>query len=120
MAKKKSQNNLYPWLLMGTGSLLILAAVIWLTWNILPASTPAEQPGDQVSSIETPYPQVERISLQDAKSAYDAGTAIFVDVRDEGSYRAAHIPGASNIPFNQLQDRLDELDPDQWIITYCT
>ena len=74
------------------------------------------------SSARTPTSStgVERISLEDAKAAYDAGTAVFLDVRDAQSYAEAHIPGALNIPVNNLPQRLNELDPADHIVIYCT
>lgn len=68
---------------------------------------------------EDPLPQIPRVSLEDAKAAYDNKDAIFVDVRDVEWYDAGHIHGALSIPVSELESRLDELDPDQWIITYC-
>ena len=80
--------------------------------------------GQSPEVINTPTPATvevtQRVSLQDAKAAFDAGTAVFVDVRDSGSYSDAHIPGARLIPLNELSDHLAELDPSSWIITYCT
>lgn len=69
---------------------------------------------------ELPFPAVQRVSLEDARQALDAGTAVFVDVRDRGSYEQAHIPGALSIPLDEIATRQDELDPEDWIITYCT
>ena len=44
-----------------------------------------------------------------------------VDGRDGAAeFEQAHIPGALNIPLNDLPDRIQELDPSAWIITYCT
>ena len=41
-------------------------------------------------------------------------------MRDEGSFNVGPYPGSINIPLNQLETRLSELDPNDWIITYCT
>jgi hypothetical protein len=30
------------------------------------------------------------------------------------------VSGALSIPLDQIENRLDELDTSQWIITYCT
>jgi rhodanese-related sulfurtransferase len=66
-------------------------------------------------------PQViQRVALEESKAAFDSGQATFVDVRSASSYEASHIPGALSIPLAELEGRLGELDPDQWIITYCT
>ncbi len=69
---------------------------------------------------EPTFPEIERVPLEDAKAAYAAGSAVFVDVRSSAEYDQSHIPGALSIPVNELEGRLDELDKSQWIITYCT
>ena len=72
------------------------------------------------SHEEETYPEISRVSLDDAKTALDGGTAIIVDVRSAEAYQASHIAGAVNIPFAEFETRLGELDKTQWIITYCT
>jgi rhodanese-related sulfurtransferase len=42
-----------------------------------------------------------------------------LDVRPEIEYRAAHIPGALNIPIMALPDRLEELPKRPEIVAYC-
>ncbi|MGC8857236.1 MAG: rhodanese-like domain-containing protein, partial [Anaerolineae bacterium] len=69
---------------------------------------------------QIPESEIPRLQLEEAKAAFEAGTAVFVDVRSATSYAAAHIPGALSIPLADLEARLSELDPNQWIITYCT
>jgi rhodanese-related sulfurtransferase len=44
---------------------------------------------------------------------------IIVDIRDDASYDEAHIPGAINIPLNELGYRLFSLDKTKDIIVYC-
>ena len=56
--------------------------------------------------------EVTRLSLEDAKAAFDQKTAVFLDVRDADSYASSHIPGALSIPLSELPDRLGELDPE--------
>jgi hypothetical protein len=63
---------------------------------------------------------VQRTSLQDAKAAYDGKEAIFLDVRTAESYARNHVPGAISIPEAQIIERIKELDPNQWIIAYCS
>jgi 3-mercaptopyruvate sulfurtransferase SseA len=64
--------------------------------------------------------EVPRLSLEEAKTAYDKNEALFLDVRSTGSYASSHILGAQSIPLGELESRTGELDPNQWIITYCT
>jgi rhodanese-related sulfurtransferase len=75
------------------------------------------------TSTDVPYgwtfPEVARVSLADAKAAFDEGSAIFVDVRQPYEYEHEHIRGAINIYFRRLDQHMGELDKQQWVITYC-
>lgn len=64
--------------------------------------------------------EVSRMGIEESKAAFDSGDAIFLDVRSESSYATGHFPGALSIPLTELEDRINELDPGDWIITYCT
>ncbi len=44
---------------------------------------------------------------------------VLLDVRDPGEFGAAHVPGAVNIPLNELRGRLGELPMDKEIWVYC-
>lgn len=118
MPKRKPAKQKFPVLALVVGGLLLLiSAVLFIQFqNNQTASLPSSASGQ----AEIPYPEIERVSLADARSALDAGTAVFVDVRLADAYAARHISGALNIPSNETQTRLAELDPNQWIITYCT
>jgi len=45
--------------------------------------------------------------------------AVIVDLRDQASYDAGHIPGAINIPLNELGYKLYTLDSTKDIVVYC-
>ncbi len=47
------------------------------------------------------------------------GLVTVVDVRPPEEFRAGHLPGAISIPLEQLESRLDQLDPSQEIVAYC-
>ena len=53
--------------------------------------------------------------LLDAKSE----EIVLLDVRSRDGYREAHLPGAVNIPFEELPRRLSELPKDKDIVAYC-
>lgn len=63
-------------------------------------------------------PPVEEIGLADAKVRFEAGTAIFVDVRSGAEYGAGHIPGALTITSQELDTRLRQLPEGVIIIAY--
>lgn len=120
MAKQKIRNSLGPVLLMGLGSLIILAVVIWKTLDVLENTQPTPAPAASSSNTYLPFPEVNRISLDAAKTAYDEGTAIFIDVRDAEYFEPSHIAEAINIPYSTIETRLNELDTNDQLILYCT
>ena len=114
MPKRKQNSSVPIFLAIGGGLLLIAAAILLATQNAPTAPTSA------APFEEETYPEIPRVSLDEAKAALDSGSAIIVDVRSAEAYQASRIKGAINIPLADLETRLGELDPNQWIITYCT
>lgn len=115
--QKKTKQKIDPsiWVILIGGLMLLVAVVVLLIQSQQPSPLTASTQNPNI-----PYPEVERISVQDAKAAYDAGTAVFVDVRGDDSYNMGHIPGAISIAEEEMEARFTELDPNDWIITYCT
>jgi 3-mercaptopyruvate sulfurtransferase SseA len=83
------------------------------------ASKPAAPaaPAEHAHSEEDDAP---RISLADAKKAFDAGQAVIIDVRDEMAYKAEHIKGSLNIPTAQLDAKANTIPKGKKIIAYCS
>ena len=44
---------------------------------------------------------------------------VLIDVREPYEFAEAHMPGAINIPVDELRGKLDELDTDKTIYIYC-
>jgi ArsR family transcriptional regulator len=42
-----------------------------------------------------------------------------LDVRPRDEFALGHLPGAVNIPLDELERRLASLDPEQEIVAYC-
>jgi 3-mercaptopyruvate sulfurtransferase SseA len=65
---------------------------------------------------------VPRVGVADAKTAFDKGQAVILDVRSADSFAAGHISGAISMPLNLIESDPTKLpfDKNQWIITYCT
>jgi hypothetical protein len=118
MARKNKSRKLFPVLLVVFGASLILGSIAWIVWAGRAESTPAPEP--TLAGQRIPYPDVPRVSVGDAKAAFELGNAIFLDPRGEPYYSQGHIPGALAISEEELEARLGELDPESWIITYCT
>jgi hypothetical protein len=117
MSKRRQKNqSRRPIVFIGAGVLFMIAAVlIWMLYRPDQSEQAANTPQPAVNSG-----QIERLSLSDAKSAYDQESAVFLDVRTRAEYDESHIPGAISIPLDELPDRVGELNPNDWIITYCT
>lgn len=56
-----------------------------------------------------------------AQLAADADAPLVLDVRRPDEFAAGHVPGAVNIPHDQIADRLAELEAskDRPIVAYC-
>lgn len=60
-----------------------------------------------------------RISGTEAQALVSSGARL-VDVRTPAEYQTKHLPGALNVPLQQLDERLKELEPkDRDIVLYC-
>jgi rhodanese-related sulfurtransferase len=44
---------------------------------------------------------------------------LVLDVRSPAEYASGHIPGAINVPFGEVADRLDEIDSSRDVAVYC-
>lgn len=85
------------------------------------AQTATAEPVSDVHDEQgIPYPEVPRLSVEEAKARHDAGTTYFVDVRDEESYAKMHIANALSLPLTELEARYQVLPKNAEIITYCT
>jgi len=69
---------------------------------------------------EDPLEAMPRISLADAKKAFDEGNAVFVDTRAEVQYQQEHVKGAISIPAEAFLTRYSEVPKGKKIIAYCS
>jgi thiosulfate sulfurtransferase len=63
--------------------------------------------------------QVPQIDIFAAKTLLDADGAAFVDIRDEASYLASHIPGAVHLTKASVGPFLEESDRARSVVVYC-
>lgn len=60
------------------------------------------------------------ISALEVKKRMDEGTEVqFIDIRPEIDFELVRIPGAINIPKNQLEDLIDRIPRDKMVVVYC-
>jgi rhodanese-related sulfurtransferase len=63
---------------------------------------------------------VPSISADELHAQRESGKApSVIDVRTPDEYASGHIPGAVNIPFDQVAQRIDELETPQGVVLYC-
>ena len=86
----------------------------------IPDSAPTATPTPAPPLTPTPPDDAPRITLEDAKKAFDEGKAYIVDARAAETYKMEHIKGAVNITPSTLDTHLKELPKDKTIIVYCS
>ncbi|MEU0312018.1 rhodanese-like domain-containing protein [Nocardioides sp. NPDC006273] len=57
-------------------------------------------------------------TIDQLAAALDQGAAV-IDVREPAEFREGHVPGAINIPMDQLFARLGEVDRDRSVHMVC-
>ena len=62
-------------------------------------------------------PGLSPAELQERLASAEA--PLVVDVRKPVEFAVAHIPGAKNIPLDEIEERLDELHSDNGVLIYC-
>src|SRR5579884_3122270 len=62
----------------------------------------------------------EYISPAELRNQQEVGRApTIIDVRSADEYAAGHLPGARNIPVDELGEHLAEIPRDRPVVTYC-
>lgn len=61
----------------------------------------------------------DSISRDDLLERLGSGAITLLDVRSVEEYALGHLPGALNIPVDELEQRLSELPPEREIVAYC-
>ncbi|EGL82350.1 SirA-like domain-containing protein [Caldalkalibacillus thermarum TA2.A1] len=66
---------------------------------------------------ETKFPHV--IPNEELAQKLNQENITVLDVREPAEYAFGHIPGARSIPLGELEDRLQELNPEETIYVVC-
>ncbi len=65
----------------------------------------------------TEAPSITPAELHDRRKSGDA--PVVIDVRTPAEYAAGHVPDAINIPFDQIADRISEVEAPHGVALYC-
>ena len=115
----KKRNLLVAFSILVLAALACNASLPQAEPTAVPTQPQAQNPAGSIPQTEAGVP---RISVEDAKAAFDSGQATIVDVRSADSYSVGHATGAISIPLDNFENNIGSLslEKDQWIITYCT
>ena len=102
--------------------------VLIRSWQTDPAAPPEVLPPttltDPVLHEGGPDPEFpiegEFITTEAVAAALEAGAAlVLADARPPSDYVLGHISGAVSVPFFAVEDYVEQLPKDRWIVTYC-
>lgn len=62
---------------------------------------------------------LEPITREELSGRLRDGMVTVLDVRPADEFALGHVPGALNVPLDELEARLSTLDPDKDIVAYC-
>lgn len=62
---------------------------------------------------------MQSVSINDLLDRMKDGAVVLLDVRGDEDFAKCHLPGAINIPVEQLADRLGELAQGKDVVAYC-
>lgn len=65
------------------------------------------------------HDELEQVTQDELLSRVRSGSVTVIDVRPAREYKAGHIPHATSVPLEQLEERMKELPRDREIIAYC-
>lgn len=69
---------------------------------------------------EEALPEAPNIAATELSARRSLGNApVVIDVRTSEEFAAGHIPGALNIPFDQVAERISEVDAPNGVALYC-
>ena len=72
-----------------------------------------------VDSFHGDSSELDAMDADELMAQIESGGVTLLDVRPEQEYSAGHLPGALNIPVEELQERLRELPEGQTVVAYC-
>ncbi|NOX08576.1 MAG: metalloregulator ArsR/SmtB family transcription factor [Gammaproteobacteria bacterium] len=72
-----------------------------------------------VNTYLTVKDNLEAVPAKELLKRVRKGLVTVLDVRPAEEYAAGHVPGATNVPLNELEQYLETLDPEQEVVAYC-
>ena len=103
--------------------------VVWLREQALPphqrtSELPDHDLGEPVLNPAGPEPtwstEDRFVSVHEVFEQLEAGASmVFLDARPPSDYVMGHVTGAVSVPFYAVEEFLDQLPQEHWVIAYC-
>ncbi len=105
-------------------ALIVLGLIIGSGFNSFnPRGIPWVGSWSKEPEATVAYEGLQVMSLEEARTVYEAGIALFLDARDYEAFQKGHLPGALNIPPQEAESRISEIkemaDAGMIVVTYC-
>ena len=99
---------------------LSLAGALWFAFSVIamagePAVTPTAPVPAPAAVVVAPLSQEALLEQQSSHPEH----LLVLDVRTPQEYADGHVPGAVNVPYDQLASRLAEVPQDKDVVLYC-
>jgi rhodanese-related sulfurtransferase len=101
---------------------MTLAGLALVALSVTPLAARTSQGSQAVATPDTKS-DVPRLSMADFKTMFAAGNVLVIDVRDAGSFKAGHIPGAVNVWADEFAKHVAELKAKasgRAVVLYCS
>jgi rhodanese-related sulfurtransferase len=105
---------------------LLIAGAMWVAFTALavagePATTPAQAASVPAGAATKPVAVMASMSQEALleRQSKDHKHLLVLDVRTPQEYAEGHVPGAVNVPYDQLPSRLAEVPKDKDVVLYC-
>lgn len=86
-----------------------------------PTAQASQKAPQSTTGPETMYADgARRVTIAELKTLMEKGEAFVVDVRNQQSWDAGHIPGSIMIPSGEILEHVNKLPKDKLIVTYCS
>jgi rhodanese-related sulfurtransferase len=111
--------------LLGAVLIIAVAVALGLGANHFSGRGIPLLPAHVVESPTIPLPRgVEGLDFAEVRTAFEAGSALFLDARPTGDYAEGHIPGALSLPPDEFEQRfvelIDSITEAPALIIYCS
>jgi rhodanese-related sulfurtransferase len=109
----------------GLATLAVMLGVVAMAANAVEpaaatkaATVPAAVPAPSAPAPQVALPAMSQAALLEHQAKH-ADHLFVLDVRSPEEFREGHVPGAVNVPYDQIAARIAEVPKDKDVVLYC-